>query len=60
MDSDGSVRQVLPDGVTAAALHHQFIGNFQGLTELSRLVEARLAELEAIIKQQELDNQTTK
>lgn len=53
---DGQM-QVIPDGVTAAALHHQFIGNFQGLSELQRLLDNRKAELEDIIQQQKQQEQ---
>ena len=45
--------QVPIDGVLYAALHNQFIGNFQGLTELSRVLANREADLRALIKQQE-------
>jgi len=39
--------------VTAASLHNQFIGNFQGLNELERLLDAREAELKSLIQLQQ-------
>ena len=50
--------QVLPDHGTANALHHQFIGNYQGLTELDRLLSQREAELRAIIALQNQQENT--
>lgn len=49
------MQQVLPDYGTANALHHQFIGNFQGLTELQRTLERRETDLRAQLKQIEQD-----
>lgn len=50
-------RQVLPDGQTAEQMRHQFIGNFQGLSELSRLLDQRQEELTGIIEQQKQDEE---
>jgi len=53
------LEQVLPDAGTANNLHHQFIGNFQGLTHLERLLVERKAALEEIIKQQQLEEEAS-
>lgn len=50
-------RQVLPDGQTSEQMRHQFIGNSQGLSELSRLLDRRQEELTEIITQQKQEEE---
>lgn len=58
----GNVQQtsatVPVDGITSAALHNQFIGNWQGFVELINLLNQRKADLEDIINQERKDNPT--
>ena len=52
VDGRQVARQVLPDGHLAEQMRHQFIGNFQGLNALSKLLDDRKAELEELITEQ--------
>ena len=47
------------DGVKCDQLRHQFIGNYQGLSKLEKLLDDREAELSKLVEDQDNKNKVT-